>query len=140
MERKLKYGLVFLVVLSDQLSKIFARRFLPVKENPGLPFFGIDLPGYLDLVLIVFLLLVFTIYYFKYYYPRIPAGFSLIFAGAASNILDRIVRGTVTDFIDLGIGNTFNLADIAIFAGMVYLFIQLNVKRKAQNAKQQFKI
>lgn len=47
---------------------------------------------------------------------------SLAFAGGASNLLDRITRGTVTDFMTVGVGylrtGVFNVADVAILAGI----------------------
>jgi signal peptidase II len=47
---------------------------------------------------------------------------SLAFAGGASNLLDRITRGTVVDFVTVGVGyartGVFNVADVAILAGI----------------------
>ena len=56
------------------------------------------------------------------------AAASLIFAGGASNLADRFVYdGYVLDFISLGAGplrtGVFNLADVAITAGVVMLMI-----------------
>jgi signal peptidase II len=53
---------------------------------------------------------------------------SLILAGGASNLADRFVYdGYVLDFINLGVGplrtGIFNLADVAITAGVVMLMI-----------------
>jgi signal peptidase II len=42
----------------------------------------------------------------------------LAFGGAASNVLDLVKRRHVVDFIDLGWWPVFNLADIAIVAGL----------------------
>jgi signal peptidase II len=55
------------------------------------------------------------------------AGMCLLFAGGASNILDRIFRGSVVDFVSIGIGNflrtgIFNVADVAIFAGVILMW------------------
>lgn len=48
-------------------------------------------------------------------------GLALFVAGGASNWIDRVVRGSVVDFMNLGIGplrtGIFNVADIAIMAG-----------------------
>ena len=54
-------------------------------------------------------------------------GASLIFAGGASNLADRFLYdGYVVDFIDVGLGSfrtgIFNIADVAITAGIVMLF------------------
>jgi len=39
--------------------------------------------------------------------------------GAAGNLFDRLWRGGVVDFIDLGFWPVFNIADVAIVAGVV---------------------
>jgi signal peptidase II len=48
-------------------------------------------------------------------------GFALFLAGAASNWFDRVVQGSVVDFLNVGIGSLrtgiFNVADVAILAG-----------------------
>jgi signal peptidase II len=52
---------------------------------------------------------------------------TLLIAGGFGNLIDRMVRGTVTDFINLGIGSLrtgiFNVADLAIVAGVTMLLI-----------------
>ena len=49
-------------------------------------------------------------------------GLTLFVAGAASNWIDRIVRGSVVDFLNVGIGpirtGIFNVADVAIMIGI----------------------
>jgi len=54
-------------------------------------------------------------------------GLSLFVAGGFSNWIDRVARGTVVDFLNLGIGTMrtgiFNVADIAIMAGAAMLAI-----------------
>jgi signal peptidase II len=42
--------------------------------------------------------------------------------GAAGNLLDILRRRAVTDFIDLGWWPVFNLADVAIVAGLIVAF------------------
>jgi len=53
------------------------------------------------------------------------AGASLTFAGGVSNLLDRILRGSVVDFMSVGVGSIrtgiFNVADVAIIVGGVLL-------------------
>jgi signal peptidase II len=48
-------------------------------------------------------------------------GLSLIVAGGASNWLDRVIRGSVIDFLNVGVGSlrtgVFNVADVAIMLG-----------------------
>ena len=44
--------------------------------------------------------------------------------GAAGNLLDILRRHAVTDFIDVGWWPVFNLADVAIVAGLIVAFAQ----------------
>jgi signal peptidase II len=48
-------------------------------------------------------------------------GLGLIWAGGASNLVDRVSRGSVVDFLNVGIGpvrtGVFNVADLAITVG-----------------------
>jgi signal peptidase II len=48
-------------------------------------------------------------------------GISLLLAGGASNWFDRALRGSVVDFLNVGVGNLrtgiFNFADVAIMVG-----------------------
>ena len=63
-------------------------------------------------------------------------GYGLILGGALGNIADRVRFGGVTDFLDFYIGEThwpaFNLADTAIFCGVVVLLFlpRRHVRRK----------
>lgn len=56
-------------------------------------------------------------------------GLALILGGAAGNVLDRVLRHSVTDFIDFYIGShhwyTFNLADAAIVIGAGLVVLEL---------------
>lgn len=51
------------------------------------------------------------------------AGVALFVAGGSSNLLDRVARGSVIDFLNVGLGpvrtGIFNVADIAIMLGAV---------------------
>lgn len=59
--------------------------------------------------------------------PGFVLGLGAILGGALGNLLDRLMYGSVVDFIDIGIGSrrwpTFNLADIAITMGGLVLVI-----------------
>ena len=54
-------------------------------------------------------------------------GLGLILAGAIGNLIDRILSGAVTDFVDFYIGtyhwHTFNVADSAISVGILFMVI-----------------
>ena len=54
---------------------------------------------------------------------------ALMLGGAVGNLLDRIVQGHVTDFIDIGPWPVFNLADSAIVIGLVLMAWLLVMRR-----------
>ena len=53
---------------------------------------------------------------------------SYIVGGGIGNLIDRIFRGSVTDFLNVGIGDLrtgiFNVADMAVTFGAIILFIK----------------
>lgn len=51
----------------------------------------------------------------------LPAG--LLVGGAFGNLADRVREEAVIDFIDIGAWPTFNLADVAIVAGVAMLIV-----------------
>ncbi|HUS65198.1 MAG TPA: signal peptidase II [Kofleriaceae bacterium] len=59
--------------------------------------------------------------------PWLTAGYALVLAGALGNLLDRVTRGSVVDFVHAWSGDThfpvFNVADVAICLGVPLLFI-----------------
>ena len=63
-------------------------------------------------------------------------GLALVFGGALGNLVDRLLRGTVTDFVQLFFGSyefpSFNVADSAITIGAGLLVIDLWRSRKAR--------
>ena len=75
---------------------------------------------------------------------RLPKGFTtevwginLILGGAIGNVIDRLLEGRVTDFIDFYIGTwhyaTFNIADMAISVGAALLiFSEFFLKPKLE--------
>jgi signal peptidase II len=61
--------------------------------------------------------------------PRLQTiAYSLIVAGGIGNLVDRIQKQTVTDFINMGIGSLrtgiFNVADMAIMAAVFILIFE----------------
>ena|SRR5271166_5552932 len=67
-------------------------------------------------------------------------GLSLVMGGAAGNLYDRIVNGTVTDFVEIHAGPyyfpAFNVADSAITIGACLLLLDMwrTRERKSQTA------
>lgn len=62
-----------------------------------------------------------------------PAAAALVLGGAIGNLIDRLMLGSVMDFIDLHIGDihwpAFNIADSAIVLGVIF-FILIELKKK----------
>jgi signal peptidase II len=54
-----------------------------------------------------------------------PIGMGAIIGGAGGNVLDRLRRGAIVDFIAVGPWPVFNLADAAIVAGAGLVLISL---------------
>ena len=80
-----------------------------------------------------------------YYFPQIPTeefflrlALVLQLGGAAGNLIDRFLRGHVTDFVSVGSFPVFNVADscITVGAGVLLLGILLE-ERKMRKVKNQ---
>ncbi|MFH1890725.1 MAG: signal peptidase II [Candidatus Kuenenbacteria bacterium] len=109
--------------------------FITLIKNEGAAF-GLKLPGslgwifYILIVLIIFFL---TMRLAKLWREKRTSKIFpllLIIAGAISNLIDRLKFGGVIDFIDLKIWPVFNLADIMIVAGILYLLFSCSCKKK----------
>lgn len=76
-------------------------------------------------------------------------GFTMVLGGAMGNLVDRIMRGYVTDFISMGFNETirfpynYNIADASITIGIciiaigVFLFKEDFDKKKINNGKEE---
>jgi signal peptidase II len=66
-------------------------------------------------------------------------GLSLFLAGGMSNWIDRVLRGSVVDFMNIGVGplrtGIFNVADVAILAGAAILIVA-ELRAAAEHAVQ----
>jgi signal peptidase II len=66
--------------------------------------------------------------------PKAFVALALVAGGGIGNLIDRLIHdGRVTDFLNIGIGplrtGIFNLADMAIMAGALLLFLQYRARR-----------
>lgn len=82
---------------------------------------------YLTLILILFFLFIFKKEEKKNITFLIATG--LIFGGAISNLIDRIMLGAVVDYIDLRFWPVFNLSDSCITVGAIILIVDSLRKR-----------
>jgi len=70
--------------------------------------------------------------------PGLWAGIGLLSGGALGNLADRLREGSVIDFLDPPAWPAFNVADVAIVAGIATIvLIQLRAERddEEQDAK-----
>ena len=128
------------VLAADQATKALVRASLERGEHEPL-FLGIDLvnvrnrgvafglfeDGGALLVVVAVVALLALLVFFVTHLDRplvwLPTG--LLIAGAAGNLIDRAREGAVTDFVDLPYWPAFNVADVAITAGVVALLYVL---------------
>jgi signal peptidase II len=124
------------VVAVDQLSKALVRHSIAVGSSDGI-FPGVELvhvrnhgvafslgSGQAGLVIAgTSVALAALVVYFARHPDRhglwLPTG--LLVGGAAGNLLDRLLRGAVTDFLKIPLWPAFNLADVAITVGVLAL-------------------
>ena len=141
-----RVGLVVLaVVMIDQGAKALVVDSLARGERRDLAF-GIDLVhvrnsgiafGLFDgggaaLTVLTLAALALLLTYFALHSSR-PAlwlATGLLLGGALGNLLDRAREGAVTDFIDLPLWPAFNVADLAITAGVLTLLLSLELARE----------
>jgi signal peptidase II len=69
-------------------------------------------------------------------HPILPIALGLLIGGSASNLLDRIRLGHVTDFIDLRFWPAFNLADSFIVLGVLVLLAALLLPQRTKARPQ----
>jgi signal peptidase II len=58
-------------------------------------------------------------------HPVLPVALGLVIGGSASNLVDRVRLGHVTDFLDFKFWPAFNLADTFIVVGVAVLLLAL---------------
>lgn len=124
------------VVALDRLTKLMALALLEQGKPAGLlPYLrltlvtntGISFGMLKDFPWLAFAASLLVISGIAWSYRRLPRHWvvqtacALIMAGAIGNLWDRIVYGTVIDFIDLVVWPVFNVADSAVTVGGVLL-------------------
>ncbi len=114
-----------LVFFIDQTSKFLAAMFgLQISYNSGisLNFFSENNSNFLTLLLGI--LIYFLFIYFKDQWQKNTVAASLFFGGAVANLFDRLVFGSVRDWLFIPFTSIQNnLADWAIFAGLFLLLL-----------------
>jgi signal peptidase II len=133
-------ALAVAVVAADQVTKSLVRHNVRIGSSDGIfpgvqlvhvhnrgVAFGLFVNGGVLLVIVgvaaVSALLIFFATHSRRPLVWLPTG--LLLGGAAGNLIDRLDRGFVTDFIDLPLWPAFNLADICITFGVLSLLYVL---------------
>lgn len=141
----MRYWVVGVIVLFlDQLAKYLVTRdytlYQSVEVIPGVLWFtrvhnygaafGI-LSGQMTLlvVLSVIVIVLIVVFYRRLlaFGPLVPWGMTLALSGALGNLIDRVFRGYVVDFIDVKVWPVFNIADVAVTLGVILVGWQLFV-------------
>ena len=127
-------SIVFLaIVLLDQLSKFLMRaNFREGEHLKILPFFQLSLvqntgAGFgilkdMNLFLMLFSIVVLLILLYLYQKEQnLHMRYSMVIlaAGIVGNLVDRILIGSVTDFLDFLVWPVFNVADMAISSSVI---------------------
>lgn len=138
-DQLLKYWLI------DKLSDIggfsLLRGLLTVHifPNEGIAF-GIPIGGVWLVILLVGVVALLLALYFKYLrrdYPWSPLALGLVLGGAATNnLIDRLRFGYVIDYMDFHWFPVFNLADVAIVAGVVILLARIIFPPEVENGEE----
>ena len=148
--KKIPLVLIPLVVFLDQTTKYLADKYVhPVIPVKVLPFFhlinirntgsafGMFRDWGNNIFIAISLAAVVIILFMLIKGREEPVSLSLILGGAAGNLLDRIFRGSVVDFLDFFAGRyhwpAFNVADAALTIGIGMIFIRLLVNKNEQS-------
>jgi signal peptidase II len=82
-----------------------------------------------------------------YYYPQVEAedwtlkvAMGLQLAGASGNLIDRLMRGKVTDFVSVGTFPVFNVADSSITIGVIVLLLGVWIKERQEKKKAELQV
>ncbi|MGQ0571490.1 MAG: signal peptidase II [Armatimonadota bacterium] len=85
------------------------------------------------------LTLLFALFYNRGRWPETRAagaGIALMAGGAAGNLLDRMRRGFVVDYLDVHVWPVFNLADVSIVVGAGVLVLALSRSRRSARPRR----
>jgi signal peptidase II len=139
-------------VFADQLTKHVVTRTLPLDDsvhvvgplsihhvqNSGIAFglFASATPIVTALTAVAVAWMLFFFARSGARHPILPVALGLLIGGSASNLIDRIRLGHVTDFIDLRFWPAFNLADTFIVLGVLVLLAALLLPQRSHLRRQ----
>jgi lipoprotein signal peptidase len=123
-------ALLLALIVIDQLVKNLAQSSIQILYNEA---FAFSLRVPIILMYVVYGTVIIAIsHYVNKNFSRLTSfalfGWTLILAGGLSNVGERIILGSVRDFIPL-LGGTLNLADLFIIAGIIVVIISSRFKK-----------
>lgn len=140
------YLLSLAIFVIDQFLKYLVHRFMYLGQSITL-LDGIKLTyvrntgaafslftGFFAYLSVIGIIVVLAVIYFHHKIPKnkycLQTALAFILGGSLGNLIDRIFRSYVIDYIDLSVWPVFNLADIMINLGIFLVVIQLIKKEK----------
>ncbi len=117
----------------DRISKLLVLAYLPLSSslnvgpialthvrNTG-TLFGIGKGAGIMLGLFAAAVCLYIVFNHKKHPQNLQGVLGLVFAGAAGNLTDRLLYGSVIDFVDFKFWPVFNVADSAVTIAIVFL-------------------
>lgn len=112
----------------DQLVKLIVLKTAPnlITPNPGFALnFTLGFPGLMIVIGLIILAYLLHSSHFGRFIHQNSGSFYLMLAGGISNLIDRIFRGYVVDYIHISQMPVFNIADIGIVLGGLILIFNM---------------
>ncbi|MBM3179818.1 MAG: signal peptidase II [Chloroflexi bacterium] len=100
--------------------------------------FGLFQNGNLIFTILAFIVIGAILYYYPFVENEdwtLKLAMGLQLAGAAGNLVDRLMMGKVTDFISIGTFPVFNVADSSITIGVIVLLLGVWIKERKEKRK-----
>lgn len=130
----------------DQVQIVRGALDLRYAKNDDMAFslfhhFGSGAPVHRTMFLVVVSLMVLAVVLTQWWKRRadpsraLHFGFAFVVAGAAGNVIDRMMRGYVVDFIHVPMWPVFNVADVLIVAGTILLALVAQSRSSSRDAR-----
>lgn len=134
-----------IIVVIDQLSKFLITNYvtdrigndyfaIETTTNTGMAF-GFNSGNSKNILLslfVLFIIITFIKNQREQLEPKVLVAISMALGGGFSNILDRIFRGGVLDFIKIPVFPNFNIADLCICVGWLLIVVFLIIYTKKE--------
>ena len=143
---KIVITVCIIIIAIDQLSKFLITQFVPstvgneyfgieITENTGMAF-GFNSGNTKNIflsLLVIFIIISFIRNQREQLEPKVLVAISMALGGGISNIIDRIFRGGVLDFIKILFIPNFNIADLCICIGWILIVVFLIIYTKKED-------